>query len=46
MPTLYFSDLAGTMWTVDIFINIKMENQHKALLLLEIAGEDKETNIY
>lgn len=44
MPTLNFPDLAGTVWTVDIFTNnIKMENQHRTLLLLEIGEEDKET---
>ena len=34
------------MCIVDIFMDIKMENQYKALLLLEIAGEDKETDIF
>lgn len=47
MPTLNFSDFEGTVWAVHIFMNnTKMENQHRALLLLEIAeGEDKETFI-
>ena len=43
---LNFSDLAETVCIVDIFMDIKMENQYKALLLLEIAGEDKETDIF
>lgn len=42
MPTLNVLELGRTVWTVDICTNnIKMENQQKALLLLEIAREDK-----
>lgn len=42
MSPLNFPDLVGTVYTVDIFMNnIKMENQLRPLLFLEIARKDK-----
>lgn len=39
-----FQGLTEIVWIVGIFTNnIKMENQHRTLLLLEIGDEDKET---